>query len=203
MTSRRRRPHYRPAAIGYRASRWKARLPRQAGLTGVHFRSVLRFASGFQPTRPRGKDLGCAKPASTSCSCLRLLVASNRPHKGLSPSIIHPCPTHVRLLRLRLSKRTGAIPWQGYPDDGEWCHHWGQDRSSHGIFWLTSVAQTAKPDPAMNSTPAKMFFNDEVDLLFILRVPPSLGCFPPAFPQDRSTSFSSFSHFSPRHPRPC
>jgi hypothetical protein len=58
-------------------------------------RSVLRFASGFQPTRPRGKDLGCAKPASTSCSCLRLLVASNRPHKGLSPSIIHPCPTHV------------------------------------------------------------------------------------------------------------
>jgi hypothetical protein len=56
-------------------------------------RSVLRFASGFHPTRPRGKDLGCAVPASISCSCLRLLVASNRPHKGLSPSVIHPCPT--------------------------------------------------------------------------------------------------------------
>jgi len=95
MTSRRRRPHYRPAAVGYRASRWKARLPRQAGLTGVHSRSVLRFTSGFHPTRPHGKDLGCAVPASASCSCLRLLVASNRPHKGLSPSIIHPCPTHL------------------------------------------------------------------------------------------------------------
>jgi hypothetical protein len=95
MTSRRRRPHYRPAAIGYRASHWKARLPRQTGLTGVHLRSVLRFTSGFHPTRPRGKDLGCTMPASTPCSCLRLLVASNGPHKGLSPSIIHPCPTHL------------------------------------------------------------------------------------------------------------
>ena len=97
MTSRRRRPHYRPAAIGYRASRWKARLPRQAGLTGVHFRSVLRFASGFHPTRPHGKGFGCAMPASVSCSCLRPLVASNWPHKGLSPSVIHPCPTHLSL----------------------------------------------------------------------------------------------------------
>ena len=96
MTSRRRRPHYRPAAIGYRASRWKARLPRQAGLTGVHLRSVLRFASGFHPTRPHGKGLGCAMPASVSCSCLRLLVASNGPHEGLSPSVIHPCPTHLQ-----------------------------------------------------------------------------------------------------------
>jgi len=95
MTSRRRRPQYRPVTIGYRASRWQARLPRQTGLTGVHLRSVLRFASGFHPTRPHGKGLGCAMPASVSCSCLRLLVASNRPHKGLSPSIIHPCPTHL------------------------------------------------------------------------------------------------------------
>ena len=34
MTSRRRRPHYRSATVGYRASRWKARLPRQTGLRG-------------------------------------------------------------------------------------------------------------------------------------------------------------------------
>ena len=33
-------------------------------------------------------------PASVSYSCLRLLVASNWPHKGLSPSVNHPCPTH-------------------------------------------------------------------------------------------------------------
>ena len=105
MTSRRRRPHYRPAAIGYRALRCKARLPRQAGLTGVHLRSVLRFASGFHPTRPRGKGLGCAMPASVSCSCLRLLVASNGPHEGLSPSVIHPCPTHLSPSGLRSPAR--------------------------------------------------------------------------------------------------
>ena len=28
--------------------------------------------------------------------------------------------------RLRLSKRTGAIPWQGYPSDRNWFHQWGQ-----------------------------------------------------------------------------
>jgi len=32
---------------------------------GVHVRSELRFASGFHPTRPRGKDLHCAMPASS------------------------------------------------------------------------------------------------------------------------------------------
>jgi hypothetical protein len=122
MTSRRRRPQYRPVTIGYRASRWQAGLPRQTGLTGVHLRSVLRFASGFHPTRPHGKDLGCAMPASTSCSCLRLLVASNWPHKGLSPSIIHPCPTHLPSSRCaRLGKaHTGDLQRRrqtnpGYP----------------------------------------------------------------------------------------
>jgi putative transposase len=32
----------------------------------------------------------------------------------------------VRLVRLRLTKRTGAIPWQVYPGDGRWFHSWGQ-----------------------------------------------------------------------------
>jgi transposase InsO family protein len=32
--SRRLRPHYRPATVGYRASRCQARSPRQAGLAG-------------------------------------------------------------------------------------------------------------------------------------------------------------------------
>ena len=115
MTSRRRRPHYRPAAIGYRASRWKARLPRQAGLTGVHLCSELRFASGFHPTRPRGEGPGCAMPAKISCSCLRLLVASNGPHKGLTPSIIHPCPTHLRFGILPALAPTARLPGHGQP----------------------------------------------------------------------------------------
>ena len=32
----------------------------------------------------------------------------------------------MRLLRLRLSKRTGASHWQGNPDDRNWFHQWGQ-----------------------------------------------------------------------------
>ena len=125
MTSRRRRPQYRPVTIGYRASRWQAGLPRQTGLTGVHLRSVLRFASGFHPTRPHGKDLGCAMPASTSCSCLRLLVASNWPHKGLSPSIIHPCPTHLPSSRCaRLGQaHTGDLQKRRYTNLRA-CHSW-------------------------------------------------------------------------------
>ena len=61
---------------------------------------MLRFASGFHPTRPHGKGLGCTKPASSSCSCLRLMVTSNGFHKGLTPSVIHPCPTHPPAFRL-------------------------------------------------------------------------------------------------------
>ena len=42
-----------------------------------------------------GGRISCTMPASTPCSCLWLLVDSNGPHKGLSPLIIHPCPTHL------------------------------------------------------------------------------------------------------------
>lgn len=35
----------------------------------------------------------------------------------------------VRLVRLRVTKRTAAIPWQGYLDAGEWCHHGGPIKS--------------------------------------------------------------------------
>ena len=34
----------------------------------------------------------------------------------------------VRSVRLRLTKRTGAIPWQVYPGDRHWFHSWGQVR---------------------------------------------------------------------------
>ena len=64
-------------------------------IPGVALRGTLA-----QTDRPYGKGLGWAMPASISCSCLWLLVASNRPHKGLSPSVIHPCPTHLGSLAL-------------------------------------------------------------------------------------------------------
>ena len=138
MTSRRRRPHYRPTAIGYRASRCKARLPRQAGLTGVRLRSVLRFASGFHPTRPHGKGLGCAMQASVSCSCLRLLVASNWPHKGLSPSVIHPCPTHLSPSGLRSPSRP-ALGARAAPRSIVLKAKWAEKGACHHLsvnWWL-------------------------------------------------------------------
>jgi len=69
--------------------------PVRRACAGVHLRSVLRFASSFHPTRPRGKDFACPLgPISVSCSCLRLAVASDRPRKGLPPPIAQPCPAH-------------------------------------------------------------------------------------------------------------
>ena len=63
---------------------------------GVHFRSVLRCASGFFSTRPRGARAGVSRRHSPACSCLRLAVATNSPRKGLSPPIQCPCQAHLR-----------------------------------------------------------------------------------------------------------
>jgi len=39
----------------------------------------------------------------------------------------------VRSVRLRLTKRTGAIPWQVYPGDRHWFHSWGQVNSEKAV----------------------------------------------------------------------
>jgi hypothetical protein len=80
--------------IGRRIAK-QARSPRPAGLIGLHLRSMLRQASDYQPTRPHGKGLGCANPASSSRGWLRLIVTSNGFHRGLSRPVIHPRPPHV------------------------------------------------------------------------------------------------------------
>jgi hypothetical protein len=36
-----------------------------------------------------------------SCSCLQLVVASDRPHRGLSPPFTEPCPAHLHSGSLR------------------------------------------------------------------------------------------------------
>jgi hypothetical protein len=63
---------------------------------GVHSRSVLRFASGFFPTRPRGASIARLTTDHAACSCLRLTVATNSPRKGLPPPIQCPCRAHLR-----------------------------------------------------------------------------------------------------------
>jgi putative transposase len=76
-----------------------------------------------------------------------------RPHRSLGHrprlrSRVAP----VRSLRLRLSKRTGAIPWQGYPGDGDWFHSWGQIRK---LFeHATGVRASLDWVPEDRTTPA-------------------------------------------------
>ncbi len=55
-----------------------------------------------------------------ACNTVRLhssLVYWPRPRSRVAP---------VRLLRLRLSKRTGAIPWQAFPGYRSWFHASGR-----------------------------------------------------------------------------
>ncbi|MEI7862342.1 MAG: hypothetical protein WCJ21_06905, partial [Planctomycetota bacterium] len=40
------------------------------------------------------------------------------------------------------TKRTGAIPWQGYPGDRHWLHSWGQVRL---VFSNCAENQTISP----------------------------------------------------------
>jgi hypothetical protein len=66
---------------------------------GVHLRSVLRFASGFFPTRPRGASIARLTTDHAACSCLRLTVATNSLRRGLAPPIQCPCRAHLPALR--------------------------------------------------------------------------------------------------------
>src|SRR5580658_4978011 len=70
--------------------------PDDPACSGVHFRSVPRFASGFFPTRPHGASDCRLTTAAPACSCLRLAVATNKPREGLSPPIQCPCQAHLR-----------------------------------------------------------------------------------------------------------
>jgi hypothetical protein len=70
--------------------------PAGPACAGVHLRSVLRFASGFFPTRPRGTSVARLTTDHAACSCLRLTVATNSPRKGLPPPIQCPCRAHLR-----------------------------------------------------------------------------------------------------------
>ncbi len=100
--SRRSRLHYTLTTIGYRASRMKARLPRSTCLLGdsLSFGAAVRYElpSHTASRRTSDSDLDLAV---SSCNCFSLMVASDRLHKGLSPSITQPCPTHIPRRRER------------------------------------------------------------------------------------------------------
>jgi pyruvate dehydrogenase E2 component (dihydrolipoamide acetyltransferase) len=54
------------------------------------------------------------------------------------------------LLRLRLSKRTGASPWHGNPDDRNWFHQWGQVKEIEAVDG--GVLHLAPDAPAAGQT---------------------------------------------------
>ena len=74
---------------------WRHAHPAGPACSGVHLRSVLRFASGFFSTRPHGARAGVSRRHLPACSCLRLAVATNSPREGLSPPIQCPCQAHL------------------------------------------------------------------------------------------------------------
>ena len=89
-----------PSLPSYRG--WKSGVALESTLAqvGRPYEDSLAFGAavrlGLPLHTPSRDGNGCQSPAVPSCSCLRLLVASNGPHEGLPPSVIHPCPTHLR-----------------------------------------------------------------------------------------------------------
>jgi hypothetical protein len=87
-----------PSLPSYRG--WKSGVALESTLAqvGRPYEDSLAFGAavrlGLPLHTPSRDGNGCQSPAVPSCSCLRLLVASNGPHEGLPPSVIHPCPTH-------------------------------------------------------------------------------------------------------------
>jgi hypothetical protein len=79
--------------------------PAETACSGVHSRSVLRFASGFFPTRPRGASIARLTTDHAARSCLRLTVATNSPREGLAPPIQCPCRAHLRPATTGKSRR--------------------------------------------------------------------------------------------------
>jgi hypothetical protein len=69
--------------------------PAGPACSGVHFRSVPRFASGFFPHGLTAPGLA-SLDGIAACSCLWLAVATNTPREGLSPPIQCPCQAHLR-----------------------------------------------------------------------------------------------------------
>ena len=78
-------------------------LPSTLTQTGRPYGASLAFGAavrlGLPSHTPSRERPQLSKPTSASCSCLRLMVTSNRLHKGLAPSVIHPCLTHPVGLR--------------------------------------------------------------------------------------------------------
>lgn len=90
--------------IGRRADEHAHPGPGSLQRGSLAFGAAVRFQLPFH-TSSRQR-LRRTHSTSASCSCLRLAVASDRPRKGLLPSIAQPCPTHP--FGLRPHSRTAA-----------------------------------------------------------------------------------------------
>ena len=79
-----------------------------------------RNAGGPSPVATKTPSVAGGRPP-TPCARTVRWGTDPRPRSRAAP---------VRSVRLRLTKRTEAIPWQGYHDDRNWFHSWGQVKSS-------------------------------------------------------------------------
>jgi len=80
--SRRARPHYRPRLrLDFGRRVWRHAHPAGSACSGVHLRSVLRFASGFFPTRPHGASSGVSRRQSPRAVASGSRLLPTRPAK--------------------------------------------------------------------------------------------------------------------------
>jgi hypothetical protein len=108
----------------------RSRLARHARVVVVCAHSTVSYAtscwtakSSSPSWKRRCSSVVCGRRTTPSARTARWGI-DPRPRSRAAP---------VRLVRLRLTKRTGAIPWQVYPGDRHWVHSWGQvscDRES-------------------------------------------------------------------------
>lgn len=75
-----------------------------------------------------------------SCSCLQLVVASDWPHRGLSPPFTQSCPAHLRHRCARLR----SVPTPPPPPQGTFLlmEHWG-----HFYSWMTRWKENPRQPP--------------------------------------------------------
>ena len=77
--------------------------PDKSACTGVHFRSVLRFAPDFHPTRPCGFVV-LSKARYDSCSCHSLMIPSSGLIRDFHPYLLCACPAQLAAFGLTSPK---------------------------------------------------------------------------------------------------
>ena len=88
---------------------WRHARPVGPACSGLHLRSVLRFASGFFPTRPHGARTGVSRRHSLRAVASGSRLLPTRPAKDFHLQ----SSAHARHTSLRHARQQGSTEWNG------------------------------------------------------------------------------------------